>query len=56
MNSAMLILWIPLDSEDLLLHEKSLPQDIFQNPAGCMIAKPELNYAIEYKGERASSY
>ena len=52
MNSAMLIpdpLWI---QRDLLLHEKSLPQDIFPNPTGCMIAKPELNYAIGYKGEK----
>ena len=53
MNSAMLILWIPFGFRGTCYYMRRVyHRTFFQNPTGCMIAKPELNYAIGYKGER----
>ena len=53
MNSAMLILWIPFGFRGTCYYMRRVyHRTFFQNPTGCMIAKPELNYAIGYKGEK----
>jgi hypothetical protein len=53
MNSAMLILWIPFGFRGTCYYMRRVyHRTFFQNPTGCMVAKPELNYSIGYKGER----
>ena len=53
MNSAMLILWIPFGFRGTCYYMRRVyHRTFFQNPTGCMIAKPELNYSVGYKGEK----
>jgi hypothetical protein len=52
MNSALLILWIPFGFRGTCYYMRRVYHRVFfQNPTACVVAKPEINYRIGYKGE-----
>tara|TARA_B100001559_G_C16167615_1_gene469322 strand:- start:53 stop:604 length:552 start_codon:yes stop_codon:yes gene_type:complete len=52
MNSALLILWIPFGFRGTCYYMRKVYHRVFfQNPTACVVAKPEVNYRIGYKGE-----
>ena len=52
MNSAILILWIPFGFRGTRYYMRRVYHRVFfQNPTGCVVAKPEINYRLGYKGE-----
>ena len=52
MNSALLILWIPFGFRGTCYYMRKVYHRVFfQNPTACVVAKPEVNYRLGYKGE-----
>lgn len=52
MNSALLVLWIPFGFRGTCYYMRRVYHRVFfQNPTGCVVAKPGINYRFGYKGE-----
>ena len=51
-NSAMLVLWIPFGFRGTCYYMRRVYHRVFfQNPTGCVVAKPGVSYRFGYKGE-----